>query len=539
MTSNKLALLDIRMPGVPVLEWAHHRNPKTRLNLQDISGKSPSGNLLVYDCKKIQAHLRCLRAARRLLLYSRDNPFKTVYTLSENDPPVTSTLPSYSIASDNKAEPALAVTSVHPAIESDSGSTITTLFELGVSRRVYTSTYAQGDASEINDKAVFWDEDIFALNRGAKAQDAKRPPNRYHYDSREAHKGKMTIYSLWCKRILSCSQTVIFSPQKASQGLDQCLDAMRFDLIDASTTGNTIQPKPKPAMPTALEVAVLAAGNDIAKSPLSSHPLQATGRDVDQLLEQVSRLEIFQKAPLHFSVPGPSSDASTKTIGESNHTKEHHPSLFQASERLAESAKQMWLEDALSRRVISTRSVNPPVLEQNDSPATRTQVLGRFPTAEDTPALSYGLLGSNTSLDEGASPAAQLLLTEWKLGQKPQNIGYQSPYEPTAGLYANSEPDEAYHLEDNHQPTFFSQPLPSVRQSHTSTVKALRSVRIQEPNRPSLTHQESLPSSFDLPQSSQSQLAPPQVFSQIVPGQFGARQQAQASVKKKKRKTGF
>lgn len=559
LTSSKLALLDHRMPGSAVLEWAHQRDPKTHLRISELrtgrdEGQTSLSLLQLQKRRSLGSDSRDvdpLPDARRILLYSSDNPWKTMFTFSSTTQPTRSLLSPYQVPSQTMQEPALAVTSI-PSLSGPRGAAGATVFELSVGKKLYSSTWASGSGvDEVQEKTVYWDEDVFDLNKTTKLEETNGPSKRY--DGREAYERKR-VFNM--DRPVSHGEahaclfhTVLFEPLTPSQKINDCLESMSLELLERQDDAMDADTRLS-QMQTALELAIMAGGQDSSRSSVSPHPLQPPSQDTDQVAQRLDRLKIWDEAPHELT-----NCKTAPQLSNLHHAAgpEHHAALFHPKSHMADMAQQMRLEEALSHRVLSSRPINMALLASRTSAGrSSTQVLGRFPKIEDTPNLAFGLLGPKDLPDEGrGSMAARLLLSEWDVSRNAKDVSYQNPYEPSpTGADPGQQDQDESQIQSSYQPTSFSQPLPSARRANPSTLKALRSVRIQEPSRPVPQRQQSnlqsLPSTFEFSQESsqpsQSQEVPPpaQVFSQIVPGQFGARQQRTAApVKKKKRKAGF
>lgn len=196
-------------------------------------------------------------------------------------------------------------------------------------------------------------------------------------------------------------------------------------------------------------------------------------------------------------------------------------------------ARKMVLEEGLSQKILGRR---PQSIELTPSEP-QARALGHFPPPDKTPDLLFGCLQPTDTENQTGNMAARLLASQWHIGNDASRATYRNPMASEDEPEAEAEDGFDYAPPSTAPPAVapvsFSQPLPS-RSSRPV-------VRFQEPDSQadSQTQQTFFNNSSSQMESSQSMV--PQVFSQIVPGQFGARKQEPPATvkKKKKRKSGF
>lgn len=125
------------------------------------------------------------------MVYSRNNSMRQLFTFSTTEAPTTSLLPPYQLPSDVLTSGLYTACSL-PSASSDHPST--TLFELEMSGKLISSVYGANEAGVSTDKTVFWDENVFELNRAAKVETTVTSKR---YSARAVYEG---AFALWMKK---------------------------------------------------------------------------------------------------------------------------------------------------------------------------------------------------------------------------------------------------------------------------------------------------------------------------------------------------
>lgn len=305
---------------------------------------------------------------------------------------------------------------------------------------------------------------------------------------------------------------------------------MLSNLDGTAPSINTPPPHPQ----TALEMSIHLSERPNIKPSLKqlSNSYFRPPTDVISHCERIlGRLGGWKVVSSHFMSSAPP-ETAVDSLTRVQHS--HHRLFLKTASALTSASQQMLLEEGLGQQVPSADLPTGSLKSQIPT----VQLLGHFPSENELAPIQFHHLRPEDVDEKGSSDAARLLLSEWEIGRSAFNFDFRNPFSPSLVSENVDLKESAAPSSFGMQPTSFSQPNPQHPSNVRGSRKSNRRVTFQ-----GLLATESQPEQFASSQVTDEELSTPQVFSQIVPGQFASRPRTVTSSshakKKMKRKTGF